>query len=75
MNERSAAVVREAHQELLDIYTAAIVAARNFSIKGQSALSHEATALACDATRMRAAIEEAAEKNLVDVEAEGVGAV
>lgn len=61
----SAASVTQAHEELRDIYVAAITAARGFSNRGQSDSSAEAMALACDATRVRRDLEEAATKNLV----------
>lgn len=56
----SPSVARKAHQELRDVYVAAITAARNFSIRGQSDQSAEAMGLARDAIRARHVLEAAA---------------
>jgi hypothetical protein len=57
--------VRTAHEELRDIYVAAVTAARNFSIKSKSGESAEAMGLACDATRLRALLQEATANELL----------
>ncbi len=62
---RAHLAVVDAHQELRDVYVAAITAARNFSKVGKSDQSAEAMGLARDATRVRAALDEAAAKDLL----------